>query len=63
MKAEERERRQGSGNQGEATGESWRVDSGILSQCSVTCSGFLPQGVGFPPSSSPQALLAMFGSD
>lgn len=71
MKAEERERqrrREGAGEwkSGEEGGggkeETWRVDSGILSWCIVSCSGFYPQGIQLPPSSLPQALLAMFGS-
>lgn len=42
--------------------ETWRVDSGILSWCTVTYSGFYPQGIQFPPSSLPQILPAMSGS-
>lgn len=43
--------------------ESWRVVSRILSQYTVTCSGFWPQAIQFPPSSLPQALLAVSGSN
>lgn len=61
IKAEERE--QGSGNVvKEEAKETWCVDSGILSWCTVTCSGFYLQGFLFPPPSL-QQVWAMSRSD